>query len=328
MKIFPAALTAICLIPTASLRDIACRDPDAGGTAQNRDRKFIVIGADKSEGAGIGNLLIFFPAVYYFAAFTSRDIIISDNSIIGELCKIVTCGFPFASEMALAFPKILDTDKLKHPPVIKKQDFIRYIEGTAVITSDVIYGFGYMSSSDWWAYFNTTTACVKRITGCDLGDIACADRHAYQRLIRGPFKAALTAQEEKRIRGIPDNMKHAILTLPHAFAPRLDAAVHLRNSFRAFERQASANSTEYKHEVETWLNSTECANVFREVEEKLIEQLLESRKSINASTSTTASAAEGKKTVDDPFYVYLAADNENVKEAFAQVKPRDQSHHD
>lgn len=67
-----------------SLRDILCHDPDVGGTTQNRDRKFILFGSDSSQGAGIGNLLIFFPSVYYFAAFTGRDIILSDKSIVGE----------------------------------------------------------------------------------------------------------------------------------------------------------------------------------------------------------------------------------------------------
>jgi hypothetical protein len=68
----------------SSLRDILCHDPDVGGTTQNRDRKFILFGSDNSQGAGIGNLLIFFPSVYYFAAFTGRDIILSDKSIVGE----------------------------------------------------------------------------------------------------------------------------------------------------------------------------------------------------------------------------------------------------
>ena len=44
-------------------------------------RKFLVIGG---VGAGIGNFLIFFPAAYYFAALTGREILIADDSLIGE----------------------------------------------------------------------------------------------------------------------------------------------------------------------------------------------------------------------------------------------------
>ena len=149
---------------------------------------------EPSEGAGIGNLLVYFPALYYFAAFTGRDIIISDKSIVGEMCKIITCGFPFASEMALAFPAILgkgDSHALKKSAeLLGVQDFIRYLEGTRKLKGNgkLIYAFGYKSESAWWQYFNTTVQCVQKLTGCDLGDIGCADRHAFQRLVRGPFK--------------------------------------------------------------------------------------------------------------------------------------------
>jgi hypothetical protein len=44
-------------------------------------RKFLVIGG---VGAGIGNFLIFFPAAYYFAALTGREILVADDSLIGE----------------------------------------------------------------------------------------------------------------------------------------------------------------------------------------------------------------------------------------------------
>ena len=290
----------------------SCHDPDVGGTTQNKARRFVLFGSPEPEqGAGIGNLLIYFPALYYFAAFTGRDIIISDKSIIGEMCRIITCGFPFASEMALAFPAILgkgDPYSLKKSvEMLGVTDFIRYMEGTRKLRSNgnVIYAFGYKSESAWWQYFNTTVHCVSKLTGCDLGDVSCADRHAFQRLVRGPFKASLTAAEEKRIHGVPDNVKHAILTLPHAFAPRLDAAVHIRNSFVNFERQTDINDPDYKKEVTDWLNSTECAVVFQELETKLIEQLTESRGALNATSADVA-------------YVYLAADNENVKDAFAE----------
>ena len=60
--------------------------------------------------------------------------------------------------------------------------------------------------------------------------------YTLQRLVRGPFNPARIAGEEARIIGVPKNLKHAILSLPHAYAPRLDAAVHLRCQFRHFEQ--------------------------------------------------------------------------------------------
>ena len=51
-----------------------CRDPNSELAADERlHRKFILFGG---EGGGLGNLLIFFPSVFYFAALTGREIVI------------------------------------------------------------------------------------------------------------------------------------------------------------------------------------------------------------------------------------------------------------
>ena len=113
-----------------ALRQISCRDPDVGGTIEaNSDRRFVVFGADSPEQAGIGNLLIFFPAVYYYAALTGRDIIISDGSTIGEMCRIVHCGFPFQNVLLHAFPEILTVQNIKSAPCVKAIDMKNWIEG-------------------------------------------------------------------------------------------------------------------------------------------------------------------------------------------------------
>ena len=43
-------------------------------------RTFLLIGG---AGAGIGNFIVFYPAAYYFAALTGREILILDDSLIG-----------------------------------------------------------------------------------------------------------------------------------------------------------------------------------------------------------------------------------------------------
>jgi hypothetical protein len=58
-------------------------------------------------------------AAYYFAAFTGRDIIISDNSIIGEMCHVINCGFPFVSDLALAFPEQLTVENVRYAEELK-----------------------------------------------------------------------------------------------------------------------------------------------------------------------------------------------------------------
>ncbi len=251
--------------------------------------------------------LLLLSAIYYFAAFTGRDIVIADHSIIGEMCSIIVCGFPFLSEMVAAFPNILTPENIRHSENIKVMDMSRFIEGTKDVSAPIVTGWGYKSTSDWWVYFNTTVNCVKKITGCDLGDIPCADRHAYQRLVRGPFKTSLSADEEKRIHGVPAHIKHAVLALPHAYAPRLDAAIHLRAQFHGFERLADIADPEYAKEVSDWLNSSECSMVFESISNKLVESLTETRGQQNMTLA------------DGPSFVYLASDNEEIKEALATI---------
>lgn len=107
--------------------------------------------------------------------------------------------------------------------------------------------------------------------------------------------------------------QHAILTLPHAYAPRLDFAIHLRNQFHHFEQQAGMADAGYKQEVSEWLNSSECKMVFSSLENKLLEQFHILRPPATASASGGGGAAA---EVPDPVYVYLAADNEDVKDRF------------
>jgi hypothetical protein len=153
----------------AHSNDLTCHDPDTGGTVQNNDRRFLLVGSDNSVGAGLGNLLIFFPAAYYFAAFTGRDIIISDNSTIGEMCKIIKCGFPFASQMMLAYPGILTPESVKNARDIRKVDMIKHMEG-AYIDDLVVRAWGYKPETDWWVYFVEPVECVAKFTQCEVGD--------------------------------------------------------------------------------------------------------------------------------------------------------------
>lgn len=286
---------------------LRCRDPDLGGTVQNVDRKFMVLGAENTGGGGIGNLLIFYPAAFYYAAITGRDIMITDNSALGGFCSIVHCGFPFVSQMRLAYPDIVNDENLHHSVNLKSPDFIKYAEGTLPVDSPIVRVSGYLSKSDWWVWINTTLHCVSKITGCDIGDIMCAERHAYQRLVRGPFKAAFTEKEEERIHGVPDALKHSLLTLPHVYAPRLDVAVHLRAQFHHFELQVNASDASYQKEVTDWLSSEDCAKVFQAVEER-VSTIVKIRVEEMAKLTKV-------KQQDKHVYVYLASDNQDVKNA-------------
>ena len=301
---------------------IICRDPDLGGQhppEQIFHRQFMTFGCEECSGAGFGNLMIFFPAVYYFAALTGRDLLIFDNSILGELCKIITCGFPMVSEMSLAYPSLLGPDKLRGIKKVKALDFHKHFDGSRPLHEPLLRGDGYMPASDWWVSYNRTAHCIRKLTGCKLGDVSCAERHAFQRLVRGPFRSQLTPQEESRLEGVPKHIKHALLSLPHAFAPRLDLAVHLRTQFNHFEKQSDINDPSYRREVDDWLNSTEGLRVFDDIEEMIVYELQQT-----VLANRAAARARGGIELDspglqdnDPIYIYLASDNEEVKDAFA-----------
>ena len=70
----------------------------------------------------------------------------------------------------------------------------------------------------------------------------------------------------------------------------------------------------YKQEVSDWLNSTECKMVFSSLESKLLEQFHKLRPP--ATTALASNSSSKVEDAPDPVYVYLAADNEDVKDKF------------
>ncbi len=144
------------------------------------------------------------------------------------------CGFPLFSELAAVFPSILNPKVLNSVPGAKVGDFGQYIIGDKQNVK-VVRADGYKEHSYWYYGIPQALDCIVALTGCSAEDVSCHDRHALQQLVRGPFRSAFSAEEEKNIIGVPSNFKHGLLTLPHAFAPRLDAAVHLRCQFKHFE---------------------------------------------------------------------------------------------
>ena len=304
----PYSLLLVCVgLGLDGINGIICRDPDLGGQQPERanERKFLLFGCEECTGAGFGNQMIFFPSAYYFAALTGRDLLIFDNSVIGEFCKHIECGFPMVSKMSVAYPELLGKKQLENMKSAKVYDFRKHMDGSKLLEEySIIRADGYMPASEWWVYYNGSSQCIERLTGCEKGDISCTERHAFQRLVRGPFKSSLlTVKDEERLIGLPPHIKHAILSLPHNYAPRVDLAVHLRSQFHHFEELTDINDPKYKKEVQDWLNSTEGAMVFKDLD-FLVNDLISDRPKVVKNKAAVV-------------YLYLASDNEEVKEAFA-----------
>ena len=108
------------------LHSIVCREPNDEIAADERlHRKFLLFGG---EGGGLGNFLIFFPSGYYFAALTGREIVIIDHSLLGEVCKIVLCGYPFLSTMTEAYPEYFNEENMRKLRGVKAMDFRVFFE--------------------------------------------------------------------------------------------------------------------------------------------------------------------------------------------------------
>jgi hypothetical protein len=151
------------------------------------------------------------------------------------MCKVLHCGFPLYNEIATAYPSVLNQDMLNNVRGAKVGDFHRHMAGEVLLDDKLVRADGFMEQSGWYFGHPFAVECVSQISGCGVEDVSCHDRHALQQLVRGPFKTEFSAEEEKKIVGVPPNFKHGMLTLPHKYAPRLDAAVHLRCQFQHFE---------------------------------------------------------------------------------------------
>ena len=331
---------------------VNCRDPDLGGGNHGKNafdhahsRQLLLV---HGEGAGIGNFLVFFPAAYFFAALTGRDIAIMDKSLIADMCKIIQCGFPLESEMYAAYPYLQSyKNGLEGGKVPQFVNHFTSPHENEHLGSVIVRADGYKHIGGWYIDIHKNiTDCIRYITGCEDDDDHCHDRHALQRLLRGPFKSPLTKQEEQRITGVPANLKHAILSLPHAFAPRFDAAIHIRCQFSHFEmsvgREDGKMWEEYVKARNTWINSTEYDSdhggqrVFEILTNKLMGEVPLLRSKAYAehkerklrvmrylAQSQTASSPERTRLQelmsptddkDHKLYVYVTSDNEEVKE--------------
>ena len=262
---------------------IKCREPNDEIAADERlHRKFLLFGG---EGGGLGNFLIFFPSAYYLAALTGREIIIIDNSLLGEVCKVVLCGYPFLSTMTEAYPEYFDDEAMKRVKGVKVIQFRDYFEKWPKDTMELkdaplIRADGYKYGSEWWLGLKHAESCMQHITGCEVSDdIACGDRHALQKLLLGPFRSKFTTEEESRILGVPNHVKHGILSLKHSLSPRFEVAVHLRTQFKHFEWLVGPKDDKWKDaedELNNWLTSKDGDKgiaIFRAMEKKLLEVL-------------------------------------------------------
>jgi len=295
----------------------ACRDPDAGGHSYlDRHRKYLILGAYDDSSKGLGNLLAAYPAAYFYAVLTNRDIIIVDKSMIGDMCAVIECGFPFMNEMNIAYPNIINDKNVYSSEILHANQFYSSLTSHDIMSKTIVRESGYTLKSDWWASNKTLAECISRVTGCFIGDIMCGERYSLKKLIRGPFMSNYSDIAQKYLLGAPLSFKHALASLPQSHAPRIDVSIHLRNQFHHFENEVDVNDPAYVKEVTEFLTGSDCTIVFQNMVMELVQKLKEIREttSHNNGGGLTISATDPERQM----HVYIAADNQQVKEAFVQ----------
>ena len=223
----------------------------------SKNIRWLMIGADEAviTGAkyitpGIGNYLIFWPAVFWFAVFTGRTVVIGDG-IMSEFCYHMNCGlhgFKTKSEMVLA-NLYENTTTARN---ILKYQLIRHLQGNRqFLNVSTVRGNTNSPGTEWWSFFSFAGRCVSKLTRCAVGDVGCAERFAYQRLFPGPFQH-LPLDVEQRIHGIPEWYINLIKTTPHSsitLPQRISACFHIRREFMHFENGSDPSDPSYLQEV-------------------------------------------------------------------------------
>ena len=129
---------------------------------------------------GIGNYLVFAPAVFWFAALTGRNVVIGDG-IMAEFCSYVNCqlnGFKTKSELFYS-GRYDNTSTLIS---VGRHQLIKHLEGQGdLMNARNVRGNTKVPATDFWLWIPFAARCVKRLSNCvAVGDVSCSERCAYQ----------------------------------------------------------------------------------------------------------------------------------------------------
>ena len=295
----------------ALIKDWACALPNSN-PKYLLSKRWIFVGKaeqltqawlNNTKTAGLGNYLLFYPALYWYAAFTGRGVALSDG-MMTQMCSLVGCGFPLQQALN---PGVYN--RAARPRDVFRVDLLNHLSGDAKLVSEPnLFGSHFTLASDFWLRFGFATRCVSRLSGCVLGDVSCAERFAYQQLIQGPFRQ-VSSDVYSRLRGLDNSSARRLLESRRAVLSsggfRFTAAFHLRCEFGHFEN-ASLNTPEFERSVHAWLDgdgiNSEAKLIFGEFVDRLLFHL----------NSPARSSSE-------PTMIFLAADNNLVKRALART---------
>ena len=291
--------------------NFTCLDPRSRPSEESLKR-LVVIGG-YHEGGGLGNDLIFYPTIYFFAMLTGRIISILNDGIFYEICTLVECGFPFFGDLVDSFPNQLSTTDMKRAIGLKTFDILNHFNSGNPIDAKIVRVFGYMWKSNFWTPYPEAAGCISSITGCEMYDILCAESFALQAFIQGPFRLNSTAKEEKLSEWSKD-FKSALLKLPHKDAHRINIGVHFRRQSSHFETLQNTSSQDNVEDTNRWLNSSESSRIFQSFEDKIVSHLNSLVNHSSEGVDRSVGVAADRPTI----FIYIASDDELMKNKFIE----------
>jgi hypothetical protein len=295
-----------CLLAEAETNPMHCRLPDINAeVVPGTSRRFVEY-SPVGPNRGIGNTLIYFPVIYWFAVFSGRDIAISDLSSVGSVCRILNCGFPFTSEVKKKFPDL----KLAKSPVVKNMHLIEHFKSNTTYKNDIMTVNGY-SAVAFHSFIgnlmkNDTFDCVKQLSGCfhqDFPkDLECMEHFALRQHFPGGIRSASMLPES--VVGLPDSTRQALVQpLPPA-SKIFHAAVHIRAQLVSLEQKGQkVNSTS---------PSLADFNLYNESIFPLVSRFLTDRFYAQPNT------AVGNFSVTSPPRVFVSVDDITLKRLLVQ----------
>ena len=283
------------------VRDWSCALPNTNvsiftdNITTSKNMRWLMIGADEAviTGAkyrtpGIGNYLVFWPAMFWFAVFTGRSVVVGDG-IMSEFCYHMNCGlhgFKTKSDMMLA-NLYENTTSARN---MGNFHLIQHLQGNgAFLNENAVRGDTNSPATEWWSYFSFAGRCVSKLSRCAVGDVGCAERFAYQRLIPGPFQN-LPLDVEQRVHGMPGwyinlikTRSHSSITLPQ----RISACFHIRREFMHFENGSDPSDPQYLQEVTALCPAMLCSVLLTPSSDRIDEKKTRSRQRLIPTTLIT-----------------------------------------
>ena len=295
--------------------------PDLKCGNENKERRFIIFG-DKTS-AGMGNMLLFWPAVWSFAKIQNREIILLDGTHPHHICqtqpncklRVVKDVPKNDTEFWAAFGKITSWDpRDEKQPAIRAFEMFKFAGNELKLDDKMVKVSGFQDKSNWFTINRNTSLCISKLTGCPLWDSNCVTTKSFEGFFPMPFAQELL--DHSKLSGDEDRIMAAFdpNTRIKDYYPQqkvggkssagagaglesrskgFDLGIHLRIQFHLFENHTDPNSPE-----------------FMRIEQEYLQQ--NKTKGILAHT-----IAWIVKNIERNNSIYIAADNEAVKRALA-----------